>query len=462
MKSKKVIAGILAAAAIVVTPSFSTVANEALPFVTGMTASARELTDNDAIVSGLVYTLDKTNKTAGLDGRYSNVQKIVVPGTITWQGVTYKVTQINSNAFANSQTVYNVDMTKANNLRVIGYKAFDHASGLKTVKFSSNVEEMSAYCFAYCGSLRTFDFNGNAKLGYINTGDFMGCSSLTSITIPSSVKQIYSSAFSNSGITSVKIPNNVTSISQTAFYSCKSLKNITFEASGTNTKLRIGNDAFGKCPVIDTVDLARTNMDASLTTFKDSNKNMRMIGYGANDYTKSLCKKLLQTWGITYNPNGTDASKKASIDALAKKVNSYITYESIAEEGCAAVVLSTGRGTCGGYARAFYNLALAMGVSSKEVLVGGDFHCHAWNYVKVNGKWYNYDCTNAAYCYTDTKYKNYMIANWGSASAHTDPSKWGVCDENQTGASDESNYGNPHYYNYTQYLSDFNLGKRAQ
>ena len=59
---------------------------------------------------------------------------------------------------------------------------------------------------------------------------FLGCSSLTSVTIPDSVKSIGFRAFEScSSLTSVTIPNSVTSIIISAFQGCSSLTSVTIE-----------------------------------------------------------------------------------------------------------------------------------------------------------------------------------------------------------------------------------------
>ena len=61
---------------------------------------------------------------------------------------------------------------------------------------------------------------------------FSGCSSLTSINIPSSVTEIGAYAFSRcSSLTSISIPSSVTSIGQQAFSDCSSLTSINIPSS---------------------------------------------------------------------------------------------------------------------------------------------------------------------------------------------------------------------------------------
>ena len=80
----------------------------------------------------------------------------------------------------------------------------------------------------------------NDKLGI---SAFEGCSSLTSLTIPSSVTSIGSVAFAYSGLTSLTIPSGVTSIGESTFYGCSGLINLTIPSSVTS----IGNQAFSGC-----------------------------------------------------------------------------------------------------------------------------------------------------------------------------------------------------------------------
>ena len=81
------------------------------------------------------------------------------------------------------------------------------------------------YAFNYCSSLTSITIPDSVKLKEWNL--FFGCSSLTSITIPNSVKSIGNYAFSDcDSLTSITIPGSVKSISESAFIGCGSLTSI--------------------------------------------------------------------------------------------------------------------------------------------------------------------------------------------------------------------------------------------
>ena len=95
--------------------------------------------------------------------------------------------------------------------------------------------------FVGCSSLTSITLPSDV----VSIGDsaFDSCSGLTSITLPSGVTSIGKYAFNCSGLTSITFPSGVTSIPEHVFEGCSGLTSITFPSSVTS----IGSSAFAGC-----------------------------------------------------------------------------------------------------------------------------------------------------------------------------------------------------------------------
>ena len=115
--------------------------------------------------------------------------------------------------------------------------------------FHSDAFGEAQVIFNECGIL-IFD----RPLTTIGNEAFDGCSSLSSITLPTGVTSIGERAFrSCSSLSSITLPTGVTSIGNRAFYGCSSLSSITLPASLTS----IGDFAFISCSSLKTVYVNR-------------------------------------------------------------------------------------------------------------------------------------------------------------------------------------------------------------
>ena len=183
------------------------------------------------------------NTITGLTDYGKNATKLVIPEAIDGA----KITNIDSGAFQESQTVFNekdnlryigskdnpylflVKTSKKlatygidSGCKYIGYQAFYQCSNLTSIEIPNSVTSIGSYAFEGCSGLTSVTIP-NSVLS-IGNSTFSGCSGLTNVTIPDSVTSIGSYAFEGcSGLTSVTIPNSVTSIGYSAFYGCSKL-----------------------------------------------------------------------------------------------------------------------------------------------------------------------------------------------------------------------------------------------
>ncbi|MDO4306690.1 MAG: leucine-rich repeat protein, partial [Eubacteriales bacterium] len=126
----------------------------------------------------------------------------------------------------------------------------EYCSSLRSVTIPSSVTSIGESAFEYCSSLRSVTIPSSVTS--IESRVFENCSSLSSVTIPSSVTSIGANAFSNcSSLNSVTIPSSVTSIRDGAFSGCSSLSSVTIPSSVT----WIGAAVFANCSSLSSVTI---------------------------------------------------------------------------------------------------------------------------------------------------------------------------------------------------------------
>lgn len=172
---------------------------------------------HDVEIDGIYYNLTSTKgkeATVTFKGEEFNSYfneysgSVIIPSTITVDGVTYSVTSIGDWAF--------------------------RGCFLTSVTFGNSVTSIGDYAFYYCSSLTSVTF-GNS-MTTIGNYAFYGCSGLTSVTIPNTVTSIGFCSFWNcSSLISVTIGNSVTSIGDQAFRDCSNLEEIHIQAIKTPT-----------------------------------------------------------------------------------------------------------------------------------------------------------------------------------------------------------------------------------
>ena len=126
----------------------------------------------------------------------------------------------------------------------IGSSAFSGCSSLTSITIPSSVTSIGDYAFNGCYNLASITIPSSVTS--IGSWAFCDCTSLNSVTIPenSQLTSIGERAFSGcSNLTSITIPSSVTSIGDYAFNGCYNLASITIPSSVTS----IGKYAFSSC-----------------------------------------------------------------------------------------------------------------------------------------------------------------------------------------------------------------------
>lgn len=143
----------------------------------------------------------------------------------------------------NSDALHQYDITGA--LKIPAYVTYNSKSYV--------VAAIGPYAFKDCTGLTSVELPSSIK--QIEYGSFEGCTGLTRITIPPSVVSIGDCAFADcTGLTEIKIPSSVVNIGDAAFAGCTSLTELTIPNSVT----RFGSGLFRRCGDIKNLKLPST------------------------------------------------------------------------------------------------------------------------------------------------------------------------------------------------------------
>ena len=208
---------------------------------------------------------------------------IVIPATVTYEGVDYTVTRIGFMAFYFNYNVKNV--TLPNTITEIRSKAFADSRCLMSINIPNSVTTIGSNAFAHCyrlmnivipnsvesigyqaffGSGLACDLFIPASVTYIGAEAFVRCGEYTSIAVDSenpkydsrdNCNAIIETATNNLmvGCSKTVIPNTVATIGTYAFWG---LRFTSIDIP--NSVSEIGDDAFGYCYYLEDINLGNS------------------------------------------------------------------------------------------------------------------------------------------------------------------------------------------------------------
>ncbi len=184
-----------------------------------------KVTKSDAKDGTVTYTKPDSN----ISGN------VIIQDTVTIDGITYKVTAIEANAFKKNKKITQV--TIGDNIVTIGKNAFMGCGKLTSVTIGKSVKTIGAGAFSGCAKLKSVKMG--ASVTTIGDKAFYKCKELKKITIPAKVSKI----------------------GKSAFYGCKKLKNITMKTTKLTNK-KVGSKAFKGTPKNAVVKVPKKSLKA--------------------------------------------------------------------------------------------------------------------------------------------------------------------------------------------------------
>ena len=180
--------------------------------------------------------------------------------------------------------------------RVICDHAFYHCSSLTSLTLPSSLQSIGGGAFSDCYSLTSLTLP--SSLQSIGGNAFGGCYSLTSLTLPSSLQSIGGGAFGGCvSLTSLTLPSSLQSIGDRAFLGCTSLSSLTLPSSLQS----IGDRAFCGCKSLSSLTLPSSLQSIGDSAFSGCKsleditlpKGLQYIGFAAFALCPSLKKIIL-------------------------------------------------------------------------------------------------------------------------------------------------------------------------
>ena len=170
----------------------------------------------------------------------SDAVSVIIPVTVTNDGVTYTVTEIGDEAFYGNAVLGSIAFAENSQVKKIGNNSFSYCTNLQSIVLPDCVESIGQNVIAYSS---VTSINIPASVQTIDAYTFMYASSLQTVVFPenSQLKTIGELAFSNcTNLLSLSFPEGLQTIGQGAFGWCTSMEEVTIPSTVTS----IGGKAF--------------------------------------------------------------------------------------------------------------------------------------------------------------------------------------------------------------------------
>ena len=186
--------------------------------------------------------------------------------------VTVNESNIDSNTYSNGKGV----ITFVNDLSEIPQNMFKGISTLSSVTLPKSIRTIGKYAFQGCSALSSVTMQDGVTS--ISSYAFKSCA-FTEITLPNTLTSIDNQAFASCKLTTITIPNSVTTIGPNVFYNCSSLTSVTISDNIES----IDNSLFYMCKKLAEINGALASSDKRCLVYKG--KIIAFAPAGLTEYT---------------------------------------------------------------------------------------------------------------------------------------------------------------------------------
>ncbi len=185
-------------------------------------------------------TVEITHDTTEVYRMEDGEMDVTIPQTVTGNGYTFTVTQIDSCTFRNCKPLIAIVLPQT--LRSIGNRAFENCDSLSHINIPDSVTHIGEAAFIGCKILRSVRLPQN--LDVLDKYMFSACFKLKEVEVPRMVRELRRDAFGDCrSLENVILPEGLQVIDRGVFWNCFSLKAITIPSTVT----RFGDFVFWNC-----------------------------------------------------------------------------------------------------------------------------------------------------------------------------------------------------------------------
>lgn len=295
----------------------------------------------------------------------AGIESITLPSTLTKIGasafngsklksitIPASVTEIGDNAFEDCTSLASITFADGSQLTTLGEYAFA-GSGLTAITLPAGVTNLyqpyeSSWTFYGCEKLTSVTFLG--AITELNSSAFRNCTSLTSFTIPATVKSMGAYVFSGSGLTSITIPGTLKALYSSdetsstgagyTFQNCTALTTVVF-SDGVGY---INGSAFKGCTALTGVTIPASVTGIGTNAFEDCTAlaNFAFPAGTQADIGGAAFKNCTALATVTFGDKAalTSIGKEAFLNAALTSIEIPASVETIGEsafKGCTAL-----------------------------------------------------------------------------------------------------------------------------